>query len=46
LENEIFAQLVVDFVSVFDGYEGVDGLTGKFIVDADDGCFGDGVVLN
>lgn len=46
MENEIFAQLVVDFVSVLDGYEGVDGLAGKFVVDADDGCFSDGVVLD
>jgi len=46
LENEILAKLIVELVSVLDGDEGVDGLAGQLVVDADDGCFGDCVVLN
>jgi hypothetical protein len=32
--------------AVFERDEGVNGLTGEFVVDTDDGCFGDSVVFD
>ena len=46
LQDEVFSQLVVDLVSVFDGDEGVDCLAGELVIDAHDGGFGDGLVLD
>jgi len=38
--------LVINLVSIFDGDECIDGLAGEFIVDSDNGGFGNGVVLD
>lgn len=46
LQDEIFAELVVDFVAVFDGDECIDCLTSEFVVDSYYGSFGYGVVLD
>lgn len=46
LQNEVFLELVVDLVAVFDRHEGVDGLAGEFVVDAHNGGFGNGVVFD
>lgn len=46
LENEILSQLVVDLIAIFDGDEGVDGLSGKFISDTNHSSFCNGVMLD
>jgi hypothetical protein len=40
LQDEVFLGLVVVGVCVFEGDEGVNGLAGEFVGDADDGGFG------
>jgi len=46
LQNEIFAELVIDLISIFNGNERVNCLASELVVDADNGCFRDCVVLN
>jgi hypothetical protein len=42
LQNKILLRLVGVFVAFFERDKGVDGLSGEFIVNANDGSFGDG----
>lgn len=46
LKDEVLLQLVGDLVTVLDRDEGVDGLAGEFISDANNGGLGDSSVLN
>ena len=46
LKNKLFLELVIDLVSVLDGYECINSLPGQFIIDTDDCGFCDGVVLD
>ena len=46
LQDEILAELVVDFISVFDGYERIDCLTCELIVDSYDSGFSYGVMFD
>jgi hypothetical protein len=45
LQNEVFSQLIIDFVAVFDGHESVDCLASEFVIDTYDGGFCDGAVF-
>lgn len=45
LHDQLFADLIGGLVVVFECDEGVDGLAGEFVVDADDGAFGDGAYI-
>lgn len=46
LEDEVFPELVVDFVAVFDRDEGVDCLAREFVVDTHDSGFANSGVLD
>lgn len=46
MKDEVFLELIIGFVAVFDGDESVDSLTGKLIIDTNNGSLGDGMVLD
>jgi hypothetical protein len=46
LRDERFLQVVGYFITIFDGYEGCNSLTGKFVVNTNDSSFSNGIVLD
>lgn len=46
MKNEILLKLVINLVSVLDSDESVNSLASELVVDADDGSFGDSMVLD
>jgi len=46
LHNEVFPEGVVKLVAFLDGDEGIDGLAGELVLNTDDRCLADGIVLN
>lgn len=46
LEDEILSQLIIDLIAILDCNEGIDSLSGEFIVDTDDSGFSNGVMLD
>jgi hypothetical protein len=46
LKNKILLKLVIDLVSVLDSYKSVDSLAGQLVINANDGSFGDSMVLD
>lgn len=46
LHDEFLAESIADLDTILYGYESIDGLACEFVCDADDGSFGNGVVLD
>ena len=46
MEDEVLSQLIIDLIAILDCNEGIDSLSGKFIVDTDNSGFSNSVMLD